>query len=40
MLGSGVRCCCDGDCEEVAGNKGQANFYGLARSTAVALLPR
>lgn len=40
MLGLGVRCCCGGACEEVDGSKGQANFYCIAKSTAVALLPR
>lgn len=39
MLGSGVRCCHGGGCEEVDDSKGQANFYCIAKSTAVALLP-
>lgn len=39
MLGSGVRSCRRGDCEEVDGSKGQANFYCIAKSTAVALFP-
>lgn len=39
MLGSGVRRCHGGDCEEIDGSKGWANFYCIAKSTAVALLP-
>lgn len=39
MLGSGVGCWRGGGCEEVVGSTGQANFYCVAKSTAVALLP-
>lgn len=39
MLSSGVRCCWGGVCEEVDGSKGWANFYCMAKSTAVAPLP-
>ena len=40
MLGSGVRRCRGGGCEEVDGSKGQANLYRIAKSTAAALLSR
>lgn len=36
----GVRRCPGEGCGVVDGSKGQANFYCIAKSTAVALLPR